>query len=61
MDSRYPSEPPPGHTVEPYRDRPQNGGMNGWGILGITMGVLAAAAVAYNMPDLIRYIRIRNM
>jgi hypothetical protein len=24
-------------------------------------GVLVAAAVAYNMPDLIRYIRIRNM
>jgi hypothetical protein len=35
--------------------------MSGWSIFGITMGMLVAAAVAYNMPDLIRYIRIRNM
>jgi hypothetical protein len=35
--------------------------MSGWSIFGITMGVLVAAAIAYNMPDLIRYIRIRNM
>jgi hypothetical protein len=35
--------------------------MSGWGVFGITMGVLAAAAIAVNLPDLIRYIRIRNM
>ena len=61
MDSRYTSEPNRGHAVAPYEERPHDGGMSGWGIFGITMGVLVAAAVAYNMPDLIRYIRIRNM
>jgi hypothetical protein len=53
--------PQSGRTIEPYRDGPRNEGMSGWSIFGITMGVLVAAAVAYNMPDLIRYIRIRNM
>jgi hypothetical protein len=61
MDSRYTSEPQSGRTVEPYRERRRSEGMSGWSIFGITMGVLVAAAVAYNMPDLIRYIRIRNM
>jgi hypothetical protein len=61
MDSRDTSEPQSGRTIEPYRDGPRNEGMSGWSIFGITMGVLVAAAVAYNMPDLMRYIRIRNM
>ena len=61
MDSRYASDSQRGHTVEPYRAPDRDGGMSGWSIFGITMGVLVAAAVAYNMPDLIRYIRIRNM
>jgi hypothetical protein len=30
-------------------------------VFGIAIGVLAAAAIAVNMPDLVRYIRIRNM
>ena len=61
MDSGYASDSRRGRTVEPYRARERGGGMSGWRIFGITMGVLVAAAVAYNIPDLIRYIRIRNM
>jgi hypothetical protein len=30
-------------------------------VFGIAIGVLAAAALAVNLPDLVRYIRIRNM
>ena len=61
MDTRYQSEPQPGRTVEPYRNWARHEGISGWSIFGVVMGVLVAAAVAYNMPDLIRYIRIRNM
>ena len=50
MDSRYASDSQGGRTVEPYRAPEHGGGMSGWSIFGITMGVLVAAAVAYNMP-----------
>ena len=58
MDSSNRSGPDHGHAVAPYRAR---GGIGGWRVFGITMGVLVAAAVAVNIPDLIRYFRIRNM
>lgn len=61
MDTRYTSDHDSGRNVEPRREQPGGGGMSGWGVFGITMGVLAAAAIAVNLPDLIRYIRIRNM
>jgi hypothetical protein len=35
--------------------------MSGWSIFGIAVGVVAAAALAMNMRDIIRYFRIRNM
>ena len=61
MDSRYATDSQRDRPIAPYRAPEHSGGMSGWSIFGITMGVLVAAAVAYNMPDLIRYIRIRNM
>jgi hypothetical protein len=61
MDTRYTPDPESGNTGEPRRDSLQTGGVSRWGVFGIAIGVLAAAAIAVNMPDLVRYIRIRNM
>ena len=49
----------PGYPARPYRRR--RGGMSTGKMIGIGVGVLAAIAVAYNIPDLVRYIRIARM